>query len=243
MHKILLVSVGGSPQPILTTIKTLQPDRVIFICSDGAKGSKSQIIGKGTPCEIRKGEEVKKLPNIPTHLGLSNFQPDTDILLIQNPDDLGECYCLISSTIRKLKQDFHKCQILADYTGGTKTMSAALAMVGIDYDINLYVTTNTTRENLFRVERGEATERTSTTAIAVERKIEQFLPLLLQQYNYAGAIAELNNLLQLELPSEAKQRIRILRDCCIGFDAWDRFAHADAWDSTPESIKHQEFYS
>jgi CRISPR-associated protein (TIGR02710 family) len=240
MHKILLVTVGGSPQPILTAIKTLKPDRVIFIGSDGAKGSKAQIIGKGTPCEIRRGEEVKKLPNIPTYLGLSNFQLDTDLVLIQNPDDLSECYCLISSTIRTLQQDFPDCQILADYTGGTKTMSAALAMAGIDYDINLHVTTSTTRENLFRVERGEATERASTIVIAVERKIEQFLPPLLQQYNYAAAITELNNLLQLGVPSEAKQRIRILRDCCIGFDAWDRFAHADAWDSLQSYMKNSE---
>lgn len=243
MPKILLVTVGGSPQPILTAIKTLKPDRVIFICSDGVQGSKAQIIGKGTPCEIRKGEEVKKLPNIPIHLSLSNFQSDTDLALIQNPDDLSECYCLVSNTIRTLQQDFPDCQILADYTGGTKTMSAALAMVGIDCDINLHVTTSTTRENLLKVERGEATERTSTIAIAAERKIEQFLPLLLQQYNYAAAIAELNNLLQLGLPSEAKQRIRILRDCCIGFDAWDRFAHADAWDALQFYMKSQEIQS
>ncbi|NHC34315.1 TIGR02710 family CRISPR-associated CARF protein [Scytonema millei] len=239
MPKILLVTVGGSPQPILTAIEALQPDRVIFICSDGSKGSKTQIIGNGTPCEIRRGEEVKKLPNIPTYLGLSNFHPDTDLILIQ-PDDLSECYRQISSTIRTLQQDFPNYQILVDYTGGTKTMSAALAMAGIDYDLNLHITTSTTRENLFRVERGETTERASTIAISVERKIEQFLPLLLQQYNYAGAIAELKNILQLELPNETKQRIRILRDCCAGFDAWDRFAHVDAWDLLQSYMKKPE---
>lgn len=47
MSKILLVTVGGSFQPIVTVIRSLQPDRVIFIASDGEKGSKSQVIGGG----------------------------------------------------------------------------------------------------------------------------------------------------------------------------------------------------
>lgn len=241
MHKILLVTVGGSAQPILTAIDTLQPDRVIFFCSAGSKGSQALVIGEGTPCEIRHGAEVvARLPNIPTQAGLSNFQPGTNLVLIQNPDDLSECYCLASNTIRTLRQHSPDSQIVADYTGGTKTMSVALAMAVIDYDNTLYVTTSTNRENLIRVERGEATERARTAAIAVARKIEQFLPLLLGQYNYSGAIAELKNLLQVELPAESRQRIRELKDCCAGFDAWDRFNHTEAWQLLQPYMKRQE---
>jgi hypothetical protein len=58
MPKILLVTVGGSFQPIVTAIGTLSPDRVIFICSDGDKGSKSQVIGEGT---LAKWDAVRKL--------------------------------------------------------------------------------------------------------------------------------------------------------------------------------------
>jgi hypothetical protein len=31
MEKILLVTVGGSPKPIITAVESLQPDRVIFL--------------------------------------------------------------------------------------------------------------------------------------------------------------------------------------------------------------------
>lgn len=229
MSKILLVTVGGSPQPILTAIETLQPDRTIFFCSDGAKGSKNMVVGEGKPCKILQNNQIiAEYPNIPTHLGLTNFQPDTDLVLTQNPDDLSECYQLASNAIATIRQTFPNSQIVADYTGGTKTMSIALAMAIIDSEGNLYVTTNTNRENLIRVERGEATERVRTVAIAVERKIGQSLPLLLGQYNYTGAIAELKSLLQLELPSESRQKVRTLKDCCTGFDAWDRFNHQEA---------------
>lgn len=228
MSKILLVTVGGSPQPILTAIETLQPERTIFFCSDGPKGSKNMVIGEGTPCKIRQKDQiVAEFPNIPTHLDLTNFQPDTDLVLIQNPDDLSECYQLAINAIATIRQSPNS-QIVADYTGGTKTMSIALAMAIVDSQGNLYVTTNTNRENLIRVERGEATERVRTVAIAVERKIGQSLPLLLGQYNYTGAITELKSLLQLELPSESRQRVRKIKDCCTGFDAWDRFNHQEA---------------
>lgn len=94
-------------------------------------------------------------------------------------------------------------------------MSVALAMAVIDYDNFLFVTT-AKRKNLIRVERAEATERDRTAEISVDRKIDQFLPLLLRQYNYSGAIAELKNLLQSsELPVKSSRRIRLLKDCCL----------------------------
>lgn len=162
MSKILLVTVGGSFQPIVTAIRSLKPDRVIFICSDGDRGSKSQAIGEGTPCEVRRGTEViEKLPNIPTQTELGDrFQPERDLILIQNPDDLNECYQLTANYIHQLKQESSVDEIIADYTGGTKSMSAALVLAAVDNSIPLYVTTGTTRENLIRVERGETTKET-----------------------------------------------------------------------------------
>lgn len=90
MPKILLITVGGSHQPIVTTIRSLKPDRVIFLCSTGSRGSESQVIGQGTPCEVRRGTEViERLPNIPTQAELGErFQPERDVIKIQEPDDI-----------------------------------------------------------------------------------------------------------------------------------------------------------
>ncbi|PMB40839.1 hypothetical protein CEN41_18525 [Fischerella thermalis CCMEE 5330] len=163
MSKILLVTVGGSFQPIVTVIRSLQPDRVIFIASDGEKGSKSQVIGEGTPCEVRRGAEViERLPNIPTQVNLGeNFQPERDLILVQNPDNLAECYSKICNCIRNLQQESGH-QIMADYTGGTKTLSAALVMAAVDCGISLYITI-AARDNLVKVERGELTQKVDTS--------------------------------------------------------------------------------
>ncbi|PLZ98610.1 hypothetical protein CEN50_10650 [Fischerella thermalis CCMEE 5268] len=163
MSKILLVTVGGSFQPIITAIRSLQPDRVIFIASDGEKGSKSQVIAEGTPCEVRRGAEViERLPNIPTQVDLGeNFQPERDLILVQNPDNLAECYPKIYHCIRNLQQESGH-QIMADYTGGTKTLSAALVMAAVDCGISLYITI-AARDNLVKVERGELTQKVDTS--------------------------------------------------------------------------------
>ncbi|MBW4652554.1 MAG: TIGR02710 family CRISPR-associated protein [Kaiparowitsia implicata GSE-PSE-MK54-09C] len=230
---ILFLTVGGSPAPILTAIQSLRPDRTIFICSSGPRGSLSQITGEGNPCEIRRGAEVvDRQPNIPTQLGMgTRFNADTDLVLLDNPDDLAECYRLIAAKINAIQRESPGGELYADYTGGTKTMSLSLAMSALDYGVSLYLTTNATRENLFRVERGQSTERAPTTLLTVERALNQDLPRLLQDFNYSGAIATLQALLQsLELPADQKRHIRQQRDLCAGFDAWDRFDHLAAWD-------------
>lgn len=231
MTKILFITVGGSHQPVVTSIKTQKPDRIIFICSDGAKGSKSQVIGEGKPCEVRKGTEViESLPNIPTQLGLGDsFQVDRDLVLIQEPDSLSECYNKISQKIAEIKDIDPTCQITADYTGGTKTMSCGLAIASLDAEVPLFLTTNTSRQNLIKVESGERTKRAATTGLTVTRTIEKTLPIYLEKYNYGAAIADLNSLIQgTELIPEATKRVEGLLDRCEGFEAWDRFDHQEA---------------
>ena len=228
MTKILFVTVGGSHQPIATSITTQKPSRVVFICSDGARGSKSQVIGEGKPCEVRKGTEViEALPNIPTQLGLGDrFDAERDLILIQEPDNLSESYNKINQKIREVKQANPNAEIVADYTGGTKTMSVALATAALDAEITLFLTTSTTRQNLIKVESGERTRKAAVTGVVVTRTVEKALPVYLQNYNYTAAIADLQNLIQsTELIAEQSRQIDELLDQCEGFDAWDRFDH------------------
>jgi CRISPR-associated protein (TIGR02710 family) len=231
MLTFLFITVGGSPAPIITAIQSLQPDRVIFICSTGPRGSLSQVTGPGQPCEIRQGAEVvDRLPNLPTHLNLGDrFNPETDLITLENPDDLAEAYQQISAKMRQLRQTHPNAQLLADYTGGTKTMTLALGAAALDQGVTLYLTTSATRENLIRVERGESTGRAPTTTVAVERTLNQTIPGFLAQYNYPAAVAQIQTLLaDYELPPDQKRQIHQQRDIWAGFDAWDRFDHATA---------------
>ncbi|MEI2583523.1 TIGR02710 family CRISPR-associated CARF protein [Scytonema sp. PRP1] len=242
MPKILLVTVGGSHQPIVTAIGELQPERVVFLCSDGSKGSKSQVIGEGTPCEVRRGTEViERLPNIPKQVELGDrFLPERDLILIQEPDDLSECYLKASLYIQNIQRESPNAHIMADYTGGTKSMSLGLAMAAVDYQVTLYVTT-TARTNIIKVERGELTGQASVAPVVAQRTIEQFVPIFLQQYNYPAAIAQLKRLLSsMVLPPDTRRKIQTLYACCSGLDAWDRFEHREALELLEPQMKNPE---
>ncbi len=243
MQKILFVSVGGSYQPIVKAIESLNPQRTVFFCSTG---SLAQVIGKGYPCEQRKGAEiVKKLSNIPTQLQMGEqFDPDQDVLEVRNPDDFQECYEVLHDKIHQLRQRSEDYQFMADYTGGTKTMSMALAMLSMDQGIPLYITTRSTRDNIIKVEHGEFTERVPVSAIIAQRKCEQTLPLLLENYNYAAAVNELQGLLrEMELIPELKQKLHKRRDCFAAFECWDRFQHIEALHLLEPYMRSSEIQS
>jgi len=242
MSKVLFITVGGSYQPIVTAIRSVEPDRVVFVCSNGSKGSQSQVIGEGTPCELRRGTEViERLPNIPKQLELGErFQRDRDLILIQYPDDLSECYLKASSGIQSIQRELSNAQIMADYTGGTKSMSVGLSMAALDHRVTLYVTTGD-RTNIIKIDQGQMTGLAIIAPLVAQRTIEQFLPIVLQQYNYPAAYAELKRLLSsMSLPSETKQQVQDLYTRCYGLDAWDRFEHVEALELLQPQMKRPE---
>ncbi|MEH2162105.1 MAG: hypothetical protein V7K38_13940 [Nostoc sp.] len=115
--KILLVTVGKSPAPIVKAIQHIQPDQVVFLCSENFQ---SQIIGEGLPCEIIHGNSVKRYPNIPKLVELGDrFQPERDLKIIQNPHDLTTKLIVhaagfgsdIQEEIERLRGDFEAADI------------------------------------------------------------------------------------------------------------------------------------
>ena len=176
------------------------------------------------------------------------FDPDQDVLVVRNPDDFQECYEVLHDKIHQLRQRSEDYHFMADYTGGTKTMSMALAMLSMDHGIPLYITTRATRDNIIKVEHGEFTGRVSFSAIIAQRKCKQMLALLLANYNYAAAVKELEGLLQeMELPREFKQELEKWRNLCAAFECWDRFQHSEALNllkpfmSTPKTRSYGIF--
>ncbi|MEI2693364.1 MAG: hypothetical protein V9H69_28055 [Anaerolineae bacterium] len=69
---ILAVTVGGSCQPVVTAIGDYQPHHVVFIASDGPRGSKPTVDGMGKPCSGRNPEDEK--PSITAQTGLQESQ-------------------------------------------------------------------------------------------------------------------------------------------------------------------------
>lgn len=223
----LICTVGGSHEPIVHVIQALQPDFVCFVCSGddvatGQKGSYQQIIGKGSIIKANWKDDRPSLPNIPAQTGLVEEQ--YEILKVQ-PDDFDDLYVQASAWFAG--RDHDKEQLVADYTGGTKTMSAALVAAALDADdVELRLVTGS-RANLIKVASGsESSAPASVQATRLQRRMNEAVAMW-EHFAYAETAHALH---EIPMPRNAERRSQLqrARNLSEAFAAWDRFDHATA---------------
>lgn len=228
---ILICTVGGSHEPILTAIRQTGPDFVCFLCSGkdpatGKPGSDIQITGKGKIIKEKSQDEKPTLPNIPTQARLS----EEAYQIVRIPaDDLGQAFRLIRDALIDLSQRFPEGHFLADYTGGTKTMTAALVTAALESDaVELQLVTGS-RADLIKVRSGmESATPVDVESIRTERAMAPYVAAW-KRFAYGEAA---KGLASLQPPRDLSlaARLRLLRDLSRALDAWDRFDHRAALD-------------
>ena len=187
---ILICTVGGSHEPIIKAIESSRPHHVCFFCTDrdpvsGRKGSREQIEGERNVIKAKPSDEKPTLPNIPTQLQL---EPSQFSIYIVPADDLDAAVVRMRQTASDLGGRFPEAKFIADYTGGTKTMSAALVCLALEWEeLNLKLVRGT-RANLEKVRQG--TERPVFASITRLRQRRQMIASLKAWQRYAYQEAE-----------------------------------------------------
>ncbi|MBF0472035.1 MAG: TIGR02710 family CRISPR-associated protein [Gammaproteobacteria bacterium] len=231
MKEIVVFTVGGSHQPIVTAIKNLQPDYVCFICSEddvatGSKGSWIQIEQKGLIIKKSFSDDKPTLPNIPTQCDLTRDQ--YDVVRIE-ADQLVAAVSSIKQRLRELIESYPLANLTADYTGGTKTMSAGLVLSTLDFpQVGLHVVTGP-RSNLVKVDdKSELGTMVSIDSLRFSQQLGNSVGAW-QGFGYDLAAESLD---QLRVPQDRQQHGTHcrLRDLSRAFAAWDRFDHKEAYD-------------
>ncbi|HXF69997.1 MAG TPA: TIGR02710 family CRISPR-associated CARF protein [Thermoflexus sp.] len=222
--KILALTVGGSCAPLVTAIREYQPDRVCFFATAGPRGSRITVDGPGSPCRQATGEEH---PSIVIQTGLS---PDRyEVVELEDPDDLPALFEVCMAKLRDLRQKYPDAQCIADYTGGSKSMSLALALAALECGWELSLVRGQ-RPDLVKV--ADGTELAGLVNIAQVRAHQQMEEArrLFNAYAYTSAQAILESIVRsAPLPRKLEQRIQTWVVLCRGFDAWDRFDHQRAF--------------
>jgi CRISPR-associated protein (TIGR02710 family) len=215
---ILICTVGGSHQPILTALRARQWERVVFVCTPGAGGS-----------AIMVEEAVGTLPPIPVLAGLD---PDGWELVTVPPDEPDAAFAVLVDKLRALARDLPGAEIVADFTGGTKSMSAALTLAALEAGAALQLVTGD-RPDLVRVR--DSTEQAiavRTKRIAGAREFER-LASGWSRYAYqeaAEGFAALWNDLKTEgLSREELRPLTRAKELSQAFAAWDSFDHKGAF--------------
>jgi hypothetical protein len=114
MHTLLVCTVGGTVEPLVRSLLHWRPARVLFVPSAETRGQVQEVLD-GYAREAGQP------------LGPGAYR----VRCVDDAQDIQGCL----STIRALDQEVEEwlargadCRIVADYTAGTKCMSAALAL-------------------------------------------------------------------------------------------------------------------
>ncbi len=109
--KGMLISVGGTAEPVAYSLDHYRPEKVIFFASSDSRK------------EIETGVRPRT-----THRWV-----DHEVITVRDPQDLGHCMEMLAEKLPGCLVDLGLSMegMLVDYTGGTKTMSAALVLATI----------------------------------------------------------------------------------------------------------------
>ena len=228
-NTILLCTIGGSHQPILKAIEDTSPAYVCFFCTDkdpgtGKPGSILQIKGQGNVIRKNPTDEKPALPNIPVQCGLGEEEYDTELV---PADDLDGAFLQIRNAIARLTARFPDARFVADYTGGTKTMTAAMVTAALDSEeIELQLITGA-RANLSVVK--DQTEHTMVASVARIRLDRAMAPYLnaWQRYAYHEAAEGLKRI-RVDSNSPDWERLMLAKTLSKAFSLWDNFDHRGA---------------
>lgn len=223
--KILFLTVGGSSQPNVTAINSLKPDYIFFVCTKGDRytGSTYCVDGEGY---FDKKTNKKTSDNL---LILSEYKNEYEKIELDDPDDLNETISKIKYGISKAK-DMNPEEIILDYTGGTKTMSAASVLIACnDRSLKLTVTKGV-RTNIISTEGVSITELVDVGSARFEI-ITKTINQMLSHNLYTSAKMLIDNfLVEHTLEPNLKKRLEEISKICLIFEAWDKFNHKKAFE-------------
>ena len=222
MSRILIVSLGTSPEPIINAISSLRPDRVLFVCSEISRDQLTIVRSQVPLADFDEERDVIVLQQ--------RLSPKQGEEVINELDQLDCVYLRASQMIQQVRREQPGCEVTVDYTGGTKTMTTGLAMAAIDAGgVKLNITTSDRQKNQTTLSGYSAPVPVNTSAIQA-RRLEQFeLPALLKRFDYEAARQAVRRV--LELPNaqpNSTRKLRRLEELLVALDAWDRFDHKTA---------------
>jgi CRISPR-associated protein (TIGR02710 family) len=211
MCQAMIISLGGTPEPLARSIAEHRPAFICFFASHDSVERLGQV-----RCLL--AQDALSLP--PKH-----------IVLAEDVNDLVHCYEKALECARLLAaRDIPPAEVVVDYTGGTKTMTAALALatVGKGYRFSYVGGEKRNKEGLGVVESGFEVVHTGVSPwqiFAVEEW--QHLVLYVRQYQYEAALTLVSQT-RPRLPVKEQLRWQGLEEALAGLLHWDRFNHREA---------------
>ncbi|MCX6022197.1 MAG: TIGR02710 family CRISPR-associated CARF protein [Chloroflexi bacterium] len=224
-YTLLVSTVGGTAAPIVKSLLDARPEMVIFVSSAESRPTVAAALAEAA------------------EQGLALRPSQWRIVETPDSQDLGKCV----QRLRRLDEETERWQergdgfrVVVDFTGGTKCMSAALALAARRWRcVFAYVGgTERTKEGVGLVVSGSETVLNAQNPWdALGYQAAEDATLLCDQGQYAGAV-QLLEAAQRRSGPEERRTLATLAEAAKGYDAWERFRHKDALTSLTNARKN-----
>lgn len=209
MAKAMVVSVGGSDDPVVFSLQEEKPEFVCFLVSQRS----IDLVG-------RIKERAK--------LAFDDLK-----VLAEDPDDIVACYEKAVECLRRAKdKGYTPDEIVVDFTSGTKPMTAALAMAAFTSGSRFAYVSGRERDagGLGRVRAGTENRVIRVNpgqlfAVEAKQRIAQHF----NTFQFVAAAAALREA-SFHVRAEDRLLFEALALAAEGYALWDRFEHERALD-------------
>jgi len=205
----MIISIGGTPAPIIKSIIHYRPEFISFLASQDTFHNAS---------DIKKACQEKSV----------NFR--SEVTMVDNVNDLLHCFEKAEEAIKRVTdKDFSKDRVIVDYTGGTKNMSVSLALAAINQGFSFsYVGGKERTKNGVGIVIDGAEEIYKSVNpwdfLAINEKRQ--IALLFNQYQFMAAKQLCDSL--SEKATRQKTLFKKIGFAIEGYYLWDLFRHKDA---------------
>lgn len=211
MAQTLIISVGSTIEPIVVSIAEHRPDFVIFFASE---------------------QTIESIGAIKARLQEQNVAIRNRNVMIADAEDLEACYAsALQCAEIALEAGRQAADVVVDFTGGTKAMTAALtlATVGKGFAFSYVGGRERSKEGRGVVTTGSeriVRRRDPFVLYAVHerRRLAQYV----NRYQFQAAEAVARDLQARPIFEPDRVAFEFIGDVAAGYEAWDRFLFDDA---------------
>jgi len=223
---LLVCTVGGSPEPVVASIVHWRPLRILFVHTAKTKGDvAASILPRANEHELR--------------LDAGRYE----LLELRDEQDLALCL----DQLRKVTSEIHRWvargdrfQVVVDFTGGTKCMTAAVALQAQHWPCRFsYVGGDARNKNGVGIVVSGAEKivhQENPWDTLGYQAVEEFAALF-DQCSFAAAARTVEDARSRCAREDRKRELSVLASLAKGMDAWDPFAHKDAANRFKEADK------
>jgi CRISPR-associated protein (TIGR02710 family) len=208
IDKTMIMSLGGSPEPLIKSIENYKPEQIIFLASHDSA--------------TLAGNIFKAL----------EYRPRALYEITEDPNVMFECYKAARRCVDRVKKMGILPQgVMVDYTGGTKVMTAALILATIDqpYRFNYVGGEQRSKKGLGVVMNGQEKmfAEMNPWSVFAEEERRQIITLF-NRRRFSSVMQIIDACLTRELPLEISGYLRFVQPLAKGFLFWEQFNHKEA---------------